>query len=384
LWRYQIYTKGTYVMNCDQLEILFSERFDDALSATDRTAFESHLLDCSGCQAKWQEYREAVEILQTSGTTTTSSELLATTLAVVDADAKRTSAGLAKRRLLGLLIASAAGAAAALFLGWLLLDANRNDLIEITLGSKQLRVQRGDHILESGVVIARSEDGKLLVHAEPASPKIVERIVEVPVEVPVEVRVEVPVDRIVEIPVETIVRRGPLFTIETGGLAAALADASKQLSKGMQAIASARKSAPSRPELPIAIPPAQLAQTNIDMTAFASSATIRIERSDGRLRLETSGTIDEIVPALLDRLDTDDFDVCALIQNRLAEIHDDASDDPNIAASLASLPIVDRTRNLSTDLLGRITESEPKDPDSALWREWWQANQELLTATESP
>ena len=120
------------------------------------------------------------------------------------------------------------------------------------------------------------------------------------------------------------------------------------------------------------------------MTAFASSATIRIERSDGRLRLETSGTIDEIVPALLDRLDTDDFDVCALIQNRLAEIHDDASDDPNIAASLASLPIVDRTRNLSTDLLGRITESEPKDPDSALWREWWQANQELLTATESP
>lgn len=50
-------------MNCDELVELVSGYLDDELDAQHRARFDTHLLDCDGCQNYLEQFRETVRAL---------------------------------------------------------------------------------------------------------------------------------------------------------------------------------------------------------------------------------------------------------------------------------------------------------------------------------
>jgi anti-sigma factor RsiW len=44
-------------MNCQKADLLIQKSLDETLSATERTALDSHLAGCTACQSAWDEYR---------------------------------------------------------------------------------------------------------------------------------------------------------------------------------------------------------------------------------------------------------------------------------------------------------------------------------------
>jgi hypothetical protein len=387
-------------INCEHIEDLFSDRFDGELDARDQETFEKHLATCTSCNANWLAFQEAVSMLGQSGGRETSPELAAATLAAVDA-ASMPSRNASQTK--PLLLAAFLGAAAALLIAWLVVgmssgsmsfDSMRSDrALNITVDSGVVALQPGESRSQNGLMLSRSDSGQLTVRAEEVEAKVVEvrvevpvdRIVEVPVEVPVEVRVpvEVPVEVIVKVPVE--VRRGPLFTFDTSPLASALREASKQLGASMEALAAARhadsKALQQSPIKPMRSPLANRQRPPREPRVPGS--TLRVNRTDGRIQLETSGTIEELVPTLLAQLETPDTELCSMIQRRLAAIHEEAAQNPNIRDGLADMPSGNAIPTQQPSLFGDPSRPARAPAPAVAWAQWWQANSQLLTQTAS-
>lgn len=381
--------------NCEHIEDLFSDRFDGALNARDQETFDKHLATCANCNGNWIEFQAAVGMLRTSGAGETSPELRAATLAAVAtalAPARNPS------RTKPLLLAAFLGAAAALLLAWLVvgIDANGTDsnrAPSITVDAEVVALQPGESRTQSGLRLSRSNSGQWTVRAETIEPKIVEVRVEVPVEriveVPVETPVEVPVEVIVEVPVFVEVDRVPWFTVDTTQLAAALRDAGKQLGSGMEALATAHRSSPGpavgAPRNTVRSPVAQITrpprQTQAP-EARASGAALRVQRTGGRIQLETSGTIEDLVPTLLAQLETPDVELCSLIQRQLAAIHEEAARDPEIGDALADMPS-GRVDTTERSMFGDPKRTERAAVPALAWAKWWHANSYLLTQVAS-
>ena len=378
-------------MNCERIEELISARFDDDLPVEDRAAFDAHVAGCAMCAANWADYRAAVGVLRGSGAAATSPELHAATLAAV-AQAGLTTGS--RRRPWPLLLASIAGAAAALFFVWLVVgfgrgtdtgrDAERS--IDVVVASDLVALRPGETRAVGGVVVSRSAAGLLSVRAEPVTPtiveKIVEKIVEVPVERVVEKVVQVPVDRVVEVRVE----RGPLFAIDVTALAAALRDAGKVVGSGMLALAAAQGSSSSTQTTPTGAGAASLPTARLAAAPPAAplpaprGASLQVWRRDGRMTFEASGTLEELVPTLLCQLSTADTELQALIERQLAVIHEQAAADPAIRSALVAMPAprVESTTDERSIFGGRRAPAAA-EPPAVAWAAWWDANGGLIT-----
>jgi len=372
-------------MNCKHIDDLCSARFDGDLQDHEREAFDAHVANCASCRENWASFQSAVGMLRNVTPRETSKELHAATLAAVDG-AVTATAPRNEYRTRPLLLATLAGAAAASLFMWLVFGfggqpANDQQASAIFMNQEIVSLQRGESHESGGIAISRSATGELSIQALPITPQVVERIVKVPVEhrveVPVEVRVEVPV----EVPVEVI--RGPLWSVDTAPLAAALRTASHGIGAGMQALARTRRDNTSVVRPPRQAP--QLAQTSPKPAnptlapAPNNGAALRVLRNDGRLTLETSGSMDELVPALLAQLTTPDLELQTLIERQLAAIHEQAAADPSISDDLASMP--DRIGEPIDDaasLFGRTREATPEAPAVA-WAAWWRANSDLIS-----
>lgn len=371
-------------MNCEHLEDLFSARFDGDLANHERDAFDAHMANCQTCNGAWAEFQSAVGTLRNVARSETTPELHAATLAAV-AGAGPAVKPRPRRRTLQLLLAAFGGAAAAMLLAWLLFGFGGKQTLAIALDNTIVALQRGETHTAAGLVVSRSASGELSVRALPVAPVIIDRVVEVPVEV----TVEVPVDRIVEVPVEVEVTRVPLFTIDTSTWVAALGKAAKELGAGMHAMAAANRAAaaarqtdPSQsgsrpPTIEPRIAPSLAAAT--DDASASNGASLRVRKVDGRMTLETSGTLEELVPALLAQLTTPDVELQSLIQRQLASIHELATADPSIRSQLAAMP---NQRYESTDdepeLFGATKDPQPADPPAVAWAAWWHANATLI------
>ncbi len=381
--------------NCEHIEDLFSDRFDGELTVRDQDTFDQHLAACASCNRNWLDYQEAVAMLGTSGGKETSPELHAATLAAVDAAMIPTRQGSRKKPLL---LAAFLGAAAALLLAWLVVGVFRNNALNITIDSEVVALQPGESRSQNGLLLSRSNSGQLTVRAEAAEPEVVEVPVEVRVEipverivkVPVEVRVEVPVERIVEVivkePVYIEVDRGPWFTIDTSSLATALRDAGTRLGSGMEALAATRRAAPKNiqrsPRIPMRSPVAKTARPP-RQPSYAPGSALRVQRTDGRIQLQTSGPIEELVPTLLAQLETPDTELCSMIQRRLAAIHEEAAQDPNIRDQLADMPSGRAIPTQERSLFGDPARPARTPAPAVAWAEWWNANSQLLVQVAS-
>jgi hypothetical protein len=372
-------------MNCERIEELFSSHFDGQLAADERTTFDTHLAGCVRCAAGWSEYRAAVEALRRCGTATTSPELQAATLAAV---AQAALAGERRWRPLPLVLATLAGAAAALWFAWLLLGFGRGAdpggaverSLEVVVADARVVLPPGATRSVGGVVLSRSAAGLLSVRAESTAPtiveRIVERIVEKVVEVPVERVVEVPVERVVEVPVP----RGPAFTIDLGPLAAALRNFSADLTSGLLAVAAAQRAA----NPPTVAPHAAVVAAAPVPPSLPRGASLQVWRQDGHLTLEAAGTLTELVPALLCQLSTADAELQGLIQRQLAAIHEQAAADPAIRGALADMPrpTAEPTPAAQSLFGGRRSHPDAGHP-AAAWAAWWDANGSLITQSAS-
>ena len=379
---------------CEHIEGLFSDRFDGELTAPEQATFDDHLASCPTCKASWLDYQATVGLLRASGHRKTSPELHAATLAAVAA-AERLP--LPTRRSLPLLVSALAGAAAALLFAWLLFGNSDSGALDVTVdGAQVVALQPGESKTSGSVTLWRSQSGQLSLRTAVVEPKYIERTVEVPVEV----RVEVPVERIVEVPVETIVEvqvpapapppvevlRGPLFTVDTAPLANALHAVSEQFAASLLELRTANRSAP--PKLPTTQPARtpELAATGLASNAASQDEppALRVSRIDGRMQIQTSGTLEELVPTLLAQLNTPDAEVHAMIERRLVAIHQEAALDPFIGDSLAAMPESQNAPLASErSWFGRRTPSQEPLSTTAAWSEWWQANRALITQTAS-
>lgn len=375
-------------MNCNHIDDLCSARFDGDLKDDERVAFDTHVAACASCRENWASFQSAVGMLRNVTPRETSKELHAATLAAVDG-ASAAGERPNEHRARPLLLATFGGAAAAMLVMWFVFGLEtvaRNDqqTTAIVMNQEIVSLQRGETHTSGGIEVTRSETGELSVQALPVAPEVVERIVKVPVErrveVPVEVRVEVPVEVPVEVRVEVPVEvfRGPLVSIDTAPLAAALRSAGQGIGAGIQALANTNRVNRSEQRPPRRAP--SLAQADPEPTPTANNrAALRVLRTDGRLTLETSGSIDELVPALLAQLTTPDAELQTLIERQLAAIHEQAAADPAISDDLTAMP--DRIGEPVDDtasLFGRTREAEPEAPAVA-WATWWRANGDLIT-----
>jgi hypothetical protein len=374
------------VTNCEHIEDQFSDRFDGELSARDQESFNKHVADCTSCNANWLDYQEALSILATSGGRETSAELAAATIAAVDA------ASMPERhasQTKPLVLAALIGAAAALLIAWLAVGLTSTDALNITVDADVVALQPGESHSHGGVTLSRSNSGQLMVRAEDVEPKTVEVRVEVPVdrivEVPVEVKVpvEVPVEVIVKVPVE--VQRGPWLTIDTSPLALAVREAGKQLGDSMVALAATRRAVlqapPKSPIQPIRSPLAKTSRPRSN--SYLAGSALRVRRIDDRIVLETSGTLDEVVPSLLAQLETPDTELCSMIQRRLATIHEEAAQDPNIRNELADMPSGNAVPVHQPSLFGDPAQPTRAPAPAVAWTQWWNANSGLLTQVAS-
>ncbi|MFT5050530.1 MAG: anti-sigma factor RsiW [Chlamydiales bacterium] len=333
-------------MKCTEAQAHFSDYIEDELSARDAEFVAAHLETCGACRAGLESMRYALGDLQSLSLRPTSRAEVDAVMAAVDRAQVKPMATSWKPMLSHL---AAAGLGATMV--WISWPAET-----------------------------------------PVGPQIVERIVEVEVpfeverivEVPVPVEIPVEVERIVEVPVEVerLVRvetplqfHGDLMLSFTGAFAA-LAEI---------AVESADLEAP---ELPLAMSD----DSRSTRSAVASPvrdtprSPVRVVRSGDRVSLQTRGSTEEVVPALIAMLSTEDARLQRVIEEQLENIRgmpgvpgadrarrEQAQASPNALSSFKAL------------INGPSSADEPSDVPSSpeLWRTWWDARSTELAALDT-
>ncbi|QDV09165.1 hypothetical protein Poly30_47220 [Planctomycetes bacterium Poly30] len=232
-----------------------------------------------------------------------------------------------------------------------------------------------------------------------AAPEVREVRVEVPVEVPVEVVVEVPVEtiveKIVEVPVEVektverIVYRdrivenplqarwdrqlriadmaGQVSVLALAGIGRAYEDlqARVQRSAELQVIASAD---------PVqGYPPSETRRAALS-SASASRAHVEVRREGARVTLRTRGTLSEVIPVLIDTMESEDSEVVAAAFDRLQSIRVDLGEEA------LDLRDTEGARAPGGGLRGMLFSRGAEAPavdlrDPLVWRDWWARQQ---------
>ena len=195
--------------------------------------------------------------------------------------------------------------------------------------------------------------------------EFVERIVQVPIEVPVEVPVEVRVSVPYETVVERIVYRDRPVTHALPPRVDQAADAELDAA----AASTPGELASSTPKPTVADKKKKAARSRASQRAH-----LEVRRVGSRVTLRTRGLLTEIVPVLIDTLESTDGAVVLAALDRLQSIHADLG-----ARAVDLRPEVTPPRRRSgirALLSARAPSIRASElDDAALWRGWWARQQ---------
>jgi len=380
-------------MNCKRARQLFSDHFEGGLAAEHESTWKAHVEACEACRAELAGFVLAADELRGMSVEPTPAASVQAVMTTIDeaaqgelqsrgepvgdedmnyAQALATRPPAMTARLLpwraaaGFGLSALCGAAAALAL-WVFGDLDPR-LATMTLET---------------------------AHAPVAQPEPERVVTYIPVpelvEVPYEVRVDMPVEIRVEVPVETIVTRGPLF--DGVALAQALDRFGTRLDRvrdsfddALAEAARAREGAEliaqAVPEEPVAGPEAS---TPPPRDVFAgASPVVQIGYENGRLYMIESGPLEDVLPALITRLDDEDEEVAELVAQRLGVIRDVLAADPSLAGRIGQpgteRPRTGRTKQRITWYGSASREPEPPPTRSEQWSNWWHDHEEDVVA----
>ena len=266
-------------------------------------------------------------------------------------------------------------------------------------------------LLLGGTLVGWERSAHLAEPAPLAESKVVTRIVEVPVEIPIERRVEIPIEVPVEVPVEVFVDVPREVVVERivtrdrfvphplqarhdveGRLIASLAE----IGASALALSNAMfERVDLGPPMSPGQTPAAIASTarrpkalrvGSERTALPEPA-LEVLRDGDRVTLRTSGSIQQVVPALLGTLDGPDTAVASSALAQLERIRSGLGDravplsasrgerpDDDAPGGIRALWRASNDRRSGSERVGIRSDSIPVEA----WRDWWARQRESL------
>lgn len=357
----------------DRIDEWASRALDGELAGDDAARYEAHLEVCASCAERAEELAGAVGALRGLPVRPLDSDEVGAIVAAA-MPGLPTAAG-----------AAAAPAAAGVVLAGPGSTRRRRVALAVTHAAA----------LVVGLGLAWSLGAR--AEAEP-----VERVVRVEVPVDREVRVEVPVEVVkevtrevlVEVPVEVIVEKPVEVEVDVpvphpfqarwdGALAMAQGVASLA-AHGADAFGAAMERRADRIaaaeaaefERAVASAPVVAQAEPAPVEAQRTRTGLVVRREGGRVSLRTRGTLDEVVPALIDALENEDVAVAAAALDRLEDLRDElGGDGPAAMTSFAAeeRPVDDAGGIRGLLRASRERRSDEPAPDAAeAWRAWWR------------
>lgn len=291
-------------MNCESISNMFSARLDGELSATDQLAFEQHTEQCAACAERWQGFQVSIGALQGMGVRGVSDHYVDTLVAGVlgSATGSLASTGAAGGRRFSLVshgLSLLLGAAAAVLIFWL------GDLRE---SATQLPANASTQVAEALPPEPQIEYVDRIEYVE----KIVEHIEYVtrPAASPRALR-------------HPILEQALTFS---GTAFVAMCDAIAALPEGETSPLEilAAQDHESQDEHTLAAAETTTARNprrrSTALPIFEYEEAVVIRREGARLTLETFGTLDEVVPALIAQINNEDPQISSLVQDQLRGI----------------------------------------------------------------
>ena len=369
-------------MECERIRADLSAMRDGAVERAQREEIEEHLAGCAACRAELAAIEDTASMLGQLAPEPLGEREVQGILAGVHADAgtvvRGGRAATPLRRAASLAVAFAAGVAATTVL-WLTVERPGRGPADGEL------VGRASEQELPGAPASGAEDGErpLVLERLVVVPELVPVRVEVPVPVTVEVPVATPVEVRVEVPVvdPTGTERLRVLASALDLTAAGLRRSSAELRAHPVPLAASEADGrgPSEPdELAARSAPAS-PRSIAEPVAWAPPSTLRIERDGPTVSLVTRGTVSEVVPALIERLDDEDPVVRALVHDRLDAMRDELQASAEWADRLA-IPAAPEARGTQS----RAEDAEEVGADDPqAWQRWWEANEMLVVAYEA-
>jgi hypothetical protein len=361
-------------MKCTDVRSRFSARFDGELSAEALQTFEDHCAGCAACATDWWDFLRSTRALREVGVRPVSDEYVDSLVASVLAAEGQRRGGAPP-----------------------LLAALRNARVAPVLShASALLAGAALVLLFLWLVGPPAEEAGIAQSAPPAQGEAID--IELVQPQPSEPRVEI-VERIVEKIVEKYVPLATPCTRPHGGEALARSvtffgdaflklrdaleeDAARLVATGGAPVPELRAPREPTPEVEHAEPGPGRVPPELDPRRFAIaedvSATVVVQRWGEVLSLETRGSLDEVVPALIARIGDEDPKVSDMVQLRLLDIWTErtgrsAVEAPGVARKEERLAHVGWQRWFPGD----SQPEGPRDP-AGEWSAWWRAEQGVI------
>ena len=297
-------------MNCKSILNMFSARLDGELSATDQLSFEQHTEQCAACAEQWQGFQNSIGALQGMGVRGVSDHYVDTLVAGVlgSATGSLVSAGATGGRRFSLVshgLSLLLGAAAAVLIFWLG-DFRENATRLPTNGSTQVaEALPPEPQIE---YVERVEYVDRIEYVE----KIVEHVEYVtrPAAGPRTLRHPLLEQALTFSGTAFVAMHDAIVALpESEALPVEILAAQDQESQDEQSLAAAETTTARNP---------RRRSTALPILEFEEAVVIR--REGARLTLETFGTLDEVVPALIAQINNEDPQISSLVQDQLRGI----------------------------------------------------------------
>lgn len=343
-------------MKCEDAQLSFSRRFDGELLSEELERHEEHCALCPTCAEAWSGFERSTRALRGLGVSPVSGDYVDSVVAV--ATGAPAAAHGQRRRLRPVashLVALLAGAALVLLL--------------LRLGvfdeSRPAPEERRELVAEVGT--SPSEP------TEPVEPRV--EIVEPRVEI-----VERPVRHVeyVVLPaLEVPARPDPELQRSLRFMGESFLALCESIARQPALVANAAPAV----KVPVSAAPLQPLQVRLrpSLSAFVPAAAVAIRRHGDVLSLETHGSLDEVVPALIARIDDEDGQVGELVQRRLREIWAERTgQDVNTAPfAVASEDEAQPRFGWRRWLDDAPAAAEAPDPAES-WSRWWAEERALV------
>ena len=351
-------------MNCNETSHLIPLRDDAGLGAEERRLLEAHLATCGECQQEADALAGPLQALRGMN--------------VPDLESTEVDR----------IVSAAMPRSSSHWSGWLSHAAAVLVGVSLMAGGRGCQSDTGSLAPDDQVEVA---DARTLQDPKVSGEAVREVIVEVPVteyvdrvvEVQMEVRVEVPVEKVVE---RIVYRDRPVVHALQPRLDAQLRAAnlfSQATLAGVQLIDRAytridQRGVPSASGAAPTVGPARprvIAKALEDPAApkarYESKRThLEVRRVGGRVTLRTRGSLLEVVPVLIDTLESEDGAVVAAALDSLQSIHADLG--PRAVDLRPEAAPPSRRSGLRALLSSRKAPIRASELDNAtLWRDWW-------------
>ncbi len=329
------------------IEDRFSDLLDGTLEPQESASVQAHLESCAACRSGFEAFERSTNALRNLRLAPTSPAHVRDVQAAVQ--------GPAKRRL-----------------GWPMLTHAAAILVGLGLAYGPRGCAQPTATPPTEVV--REVRVEVPVEVTVEVPVEIERVVrvEVPIEIPVEVRVEVPI-RVIEYVDRPVLNPQRFDHQRTQFMLANIEYALSEITHATNA-PSPVPIDPGEPTAIVAVLPPDPDTPTSSMTPRVSSP-LRIRRTGDQVRIHTRGTLEEIVPALIDTLNDPDQLVALAVEQHLESLRAELAGDESLKplSGGGSSVEFDRPKGLR-----RLLPSSNHKPDPPLaltsharWTSWW-------------